>query len=45
VKSEHLSRYFVHAASLGFNMPKSGEYREFQAPLPPELERALKALG
>jgi len=45
VKSEHLPRHFVHASCLGFRMPGSGEYREFQAPLPPDLEQALKALG
>ncbi|MFH0941706.1 MAG: RluA family pseudouridine synthase [Chloroflexota bacterium] len=45
VKSEHLSRHFVHAASLGFKLPKSGEYREFHAGLPPDLERALAAVS
>lgn len=45
VKSEYLSRHFVHAVSLGFRMPKSGEYREFKAPLPPDLEQALRAIS
>lgn len=45
VKSEHLSRQFVHAASLGFRLPKSGEYREFNAGLPTDLEQALKAVS
>lgn len=45
VKSEYLTRHFVHAASLGITMPKSGGYREFKAPLPPELEQTLKAIG
>jgi 23S rRNA pseudouridine1911/1915/1917 synthase len=45
VKSEHLARHFVHAASLGFKIPRSGEYREFKAPLPDELEQTLKALS
>jgi 23S rRNA pseudouridine1911/1915/1917 synthase len=42
VKSEHLSRQFVHAATLGFKLPRSGEYREFTAELPPDLAQALE---
>jgi 23S rRNA pseudouridine1911/1915/1917 synthase len=42
VKSEHLSRQFVHASLLGFRLPSTGEYVEFPSPLPPDLSNALK---
>ena len=37
-------RQFVHALKLGFELPSSGEYREFLAPLAPDLEQALEEL-
>jgi 23S rRNA pseudouridine1911/1915/1917 synthase len=37
-----LKRQFLHAARLGIKLPSGGEYREFEAPLPPELEKALE---
>jgi len=45
VKSIHLSRQFLHAARLGFNLPATGEFVEFQADLPPDLTQALQAIG
>jgi len=45
VKSAHLSRQFVHASRLGFNLPSTGEYVEFTSELPPDLEQALKGIG
>lgn len=44
VKSPYLSRQFVHAARLGFNLPSTGEHIEFSAPLPPDLSQALKEI-
>jgi len=41
VKSAHLSRQFVHASRLGFNLPSTGEYVEFTSNLPPDLAQAL----
>jgi len=41
VKSPYLSRQFVHASRLGFHLPSSGEYVEFESQLPPDLEQAL----
>lgn len=41
VKSPHLSRQFLHAAKIGFKLPSTGEYIEFESPLPPDLEQAL----
>jgi len=34
----------LHAGILGFTHPRSGEYLEFEAPLPPEFERLLTML-
>jgi len=45
VKSDHLSRQFLHACRLGFHLPSTGEYVEFTSELPPDLEQALKAIG
>jgi len=45
VKSDHLSRQFLHASRLGFKLPSSGEYVEFTSELPPDLAQALKDIG
>jgi 23S rRNA pseudouridine1911/1915/1917 synthase len=42
VKSASLSRQFLHASRLGFHLPSSGEYVEFESELPPDLQQALK---
>jgi len=45
IKSPHLSRQFLHACRLGFKLPSTGEYVEFESELPPDLEQALKDIG
>jgi 23S rRNA pseudouridine1911/1915/1917 synthase len=45
VKSPHLSRQFLHASLLGFKLPATGEYVEFESELPEDLEKALEAIG
>ena len=45
VKSDHLSRQFLHACRLGFKLPSTGEYVEFTSELPPDLEQALKDIA
>ena len=45
VKSDYLSRQFLHAYRLGFKLPSSGEYREFQSKLPGDLTQALKDIA
>lgn len=40
-KDPRLSRQFLHARSLGFHLPTTGEYREFHSPLPLDLETVL----
>lgn len=39
-----LKRQFLHASTLGFAMPGSGESRTFEAPLPDDLQSALDRL-
>lgn len=39
-----LNRHFLHASTLGFRHPSDDEYREFSAPLPPELQVFLQSL-
>lgn len=45
VKSPHLSRPFLHASRLGFNLPSTGEYKEFTSNLPPDLAQALEKIA
>ena len=45
IKSPHLARQFLHASRLGFCLPSTGQYFEFESPLPPDLEQALKDIG
>jgi len=45
VKSSHLSRQFMHACRLGFKLPSTDEYVEFESDLPPDLEQALRDIG
>jgi 23S rRNA pseudouridine1911/1915/1917 synthase len=42
--TELLSRQFLHAAQLEFNLPSSGEHRRFESPLPADLTRVLQKL-
>lgn len=43
-RSELLDRQFLHATKLGFRLPSTSEYREFESALPPELEQALASI-
>ncbi|HEY87562.1 MAG TPA: RluA family pseudouridine synthase [Dehalococcoidia bacterium] len=45
VRSAHVSRQFIHASHLGFNLPSTGEYVEFTSDLPPDLEQALENIA
>lgn len=45
VKSPYLSRQFLHACRLGFNLPSTGEYVEFTSELPEDLAQALESIG
>ena len=39
-----VGRQFLHAWRLGFRLPASGRYQEFESPLPPDLAAALETL-
>ncbi len=43
-KSSFLSRQFIHACRLGFKLPSTGEYIEFESGLPPDLAQALESI-
>lgn len=43
-KSPYLKRQFLHARKIGFNLPASGKWVEFESPLPEDLEDALKEI-
>jgi 23S rRNA pseudouridine1911/1915/1917 synthase len=45
VRVEWLSRQFVHAWTLGFKLPSNGEWVEFTAPLPQDLEEAVETVS
>jgi len=45
VRSPFLGRQFLHACSLGFKSPSTGEYVEFTSELPSDLTQVLKAIG
>jgi 23S rRNA pseudouridine1911/1915/1917 synthase len=38
-----LSRFFLHAVSLGVTHPVSGKFIRVESPLPPELAKVLDA--
>jgi 23S rRNA pseudouridine1911/1915/1917 synthase len=44
MKSAYVNRQFLHAHRLGFHLPSSGKFVEFESPLPADLEKALKDL-
>ena len=44
-RSPVLKRQFVHARHLGFRLPSTGEYVEFDSELPEDLEEALERLS
>ena len=44
LKSHHIPRQFLHAAKISFLLPSSGARVEFESPLPPDLEQALREI-
>lgn len=40
-----LARQFLHAHLLGFRLPSNGQYQEFTAALPPDLQETLSHLS
>jgi 23S rRNA pseudouridine1911/1915/1917 synthase len=43
-KSIYLNRQFLHAHRLGFYLPSTGNFVEFESPLPADLQKALEKL-
>jgi len=39
-----IERQMLHAGTLGFVHPQSGDYREFSVPVPPDMELVLEML-
>jgi 23S rRNA pseudouridine1911/1915/1917 synthase len=44
-RKSHFSRQMLHAWKLGFRHPRTGEWKNFEAPLPNDFEEAMKAIG
>ncbi|MBM3925172.1 MAG: RluA family pseudouridine synthase [SAR202 cluster bacterium] len=44
-KNVGISRHFLHAHKLGFTHPISGQWQDFQSPLPDELRCLLESVG
>ena len=42
--SDLIDRQALHARLLGFSLPSSGAWREFEAPIPPDFQTALDTL-
>jgi 23S rRNA pseudouridine1911/1915/1917 synthase len=45
VKSAYSSRQFIHASRLGFKLPSTGKYAEFNSKLPPDLAQTLENIA
>ena len=45
VAAPFLARQFLHASRIGFKLPSTGEWVEFQSLLPPDLEKVLGEIG
>ena len=42
--SELIARQALHASRLGFTLASTGEWREFEAPMPEDMRRAIETL-
>jgi 23S rRNA pseudouridine1911/1915/1917 synthase len=40
-----LARQFLHAGKIGFNLPSTGKWVEFESPLPEDLQKALNEIS
>jgi len=45
VKAPFLTRQFLHACRLGFKLPSTGDYVEFESELPDDLKQALEDIS
>lgn len=42
---KNLERQFLHAGKIGFKLPSTGKWVEFESPLPADLQKALAEAG
>jgi 23S rRNA pseudouridine1911/1915/1917 synthase len=45
LKSSRFPRQFLHANKIGFKLPSTGEYVEFESPLPSDLNKVLREIS
>ncbi len=45
LKSPRLPRQFLHASKIGFHLPSTGAFVEFESSLPPDLQKVLREVG
>jgi len=43
--AKNFSRQMLHAWKLGFYHPRTGEWKNFEAPLPADFQQAVRAVG
>jgi 23S rRNA pseudouridine1911/1915/1917 synthase len=44
LKSPRFPRQFLHASKIGFRLPSTDAFVEFESPLPPDLQKILKEI-
>jgi 23S rRNA pseudouridine1911/1915/1917 synthase len=44
VENVEIPRVMLHARTLGFRHPSTGEFHEYTTPFPPDMEQAVQAL-
>jgi 23S rRNA pseudouridine1911/1915/1917 synthase len=45
IKSPHFPRQFLHAGKIALRLPSTGDFVEFESPLPPDLEKVLEEIS
>jgi 23S rRNA pseudouridine1911/1915/1917 synthase len=45
LKSPRFPRQFLHASKIGFRLPSTDAFVEFESPLPPDLEKVLREIA
>jgi 23S rRNA pseudouridine1911/1915/1917 synthase len=43
--TQTIARQFLHAGKIGFNLPSTGQWVEFESPLPEDLQKTLTEIG
>jgi 23S rRNA pseudouridine1911/1915/1917 synthase len=45
LKSSRFHRQFLHASKIGFRLPSTGAFVEFESKMPPDLEKVLREIN